>query len=562
MLTELYIENILLIDKVNIQFNNGFSVITGQTGAGKSILLDSLSIILGDRAGLSLIRDQNKNGIIMATFCVDSNKDNSETPIKQLLFNGGFIDNINDDTFIVKKIITKNGSKIFINDLQTTTQFVKSITRNLLEIYSQFEQTDLFTISKHLEILDNFGNFQNELENINKLYNDFKDANNEYIQTKIDIEKQKENIELLNDFVKDIRALNLLENEYDELLAKRREKTCIEKVATYISNASYEVNNSKLGQIVNKAQNNLLKAQDCCENETNLSKNISNANELLEKLYISFQITEEALNDLNSKYSFDETELNEIEDRISAINEISRKYQVQPNQLQEKYNQAEEKLKNIEISDEILEKLKQKLETKKNLCLEASRQLSQKRKQVSKKLEQIVLEKLSKLKMDKVNFYTYFEEKELTESGIDKVVFFASMNPGTQPSPIHKIASGGELSRFMLAFKSSLCEVQRIETIIFDEIDTGVSGNVAYAIGQELLNLSNYTQVICITHNPQTASCAKYHIFVSKEQTINSTRTTIKTLTGEERILAIAEMISSDTITEESIKNAKKLLNI
>ena len=171
-----------------------------------------------------------------------------------------------------------------------------------------------------------------------------------------------------------------------------------------------------------------------------------------------------------------------------------------------------------------------------------------------------MLEKLSALKMDKVIFYTSFEDTEPTAHGIDKVVFFASMNPGLTPAPIHKIASGGELSRFMLAFKSALCTSQTASTMIFDEIDTGVSGSVAFAIGKEMQKLAQTTQLICITHNSQTAACARHHLFVAKEQTLEDTKTIVKTLSPDERVRVIAEMISSDEITDEAVNNARRLL--
>ena len=178
------------------------------------------------------------------------------------------------------------------------------------------------------------------------------------------------------------------------------------------------------------------------------------------------------------------------------------------------------------------------------------------------KLEKNVMQKLANLKMEKVRFYVNFEEIEPTEYGTDKIVFFASMNSGMAPAPIHKIASGGELSRFMLAFKSAICDTQQIETIIFDEIDTGVSGSVAYAIGKELKALSSKVQVVCITHSPQTACCADNHFLVSKEHSLNDTKTIVKQLSQDERVIAVAEMMSADEITDEAKQNARHMLGV
>ena len=216
----------------------------------------------------------------------------------------------------------------------------------------------------------------------------------------------------------------------------------------------------------------------------------------------------------------------------------------------------------MSISEEILQQLLKDVDTSKQEYFNFANNLSLKRKEIAKKLEQLVIEKLANLKMEKVKFFANFEEIEPSEYGIDKVVFFASMNAGLTPAPIHKIASGGELSRFMLAFKSALCETKNTATVIFDEIDTGVSGNVAFAIGKEMQNLAKHAQVICITHNSQTAACAKEHLFVKKEQNFDVAKTFIKKLSYDERIKAIAEMISGDEITNEATTNAKMLLEL
>ena len=576
MLTELQIENILLMDKVNVSFSKGFSVITGQTGAGKSILLDSIGIILGERAGLSILRDQNKQGIIVATFELQDLKEDNLDIINSL-YDSGFLASKDERTIIIKKIITKNGSKIFINDIQTTVQFVNNITKHLLEIYSQFEQTDLFSVKKHLDIIDAFGKLNEDIDIVKQLYNKYVEANNKYIETQNEIERQKANLEYLQDFVKDVSALSLQDNEYEELLIKKRNMTNIDAIATYIKNASNVLDEGKIGVVINKAQNNLQRAEELVKNKdvafsekeesvgenadnNLLMKDLRNVNELLEKSYNDYSLVIESVGDLMNKYQFDEGILNEVEERISCINDVARKYQTTPQQIVEQYTLAMEKISNINLSNTVLEKLKVVASNCKADYDEASANLSKKRQEVAKRLEVDVFERLKRLKMDSVKFYANFEKIDPTASGIDKVVFFASMNLGSPPHPLHKIASGGELSRFMLAFKSALCGTQNIGTIIFDEIDTGVSGNVAFAIGKELKHLSSATQVICITHNSQTASFADSHFSVKKEQSLDNTHTNIKKLNEEERILAIAEMISGDEISQESLQNAKKLM--
>ena len=360
MLTDLQIENILLIDKTNINFHSGFSVITGQTGAGKSILLDSLNIILGERAGMSLLRNPEKHGIIVATFDVENEE------VRGQLYDGGFIANEQEKTIIIKKIITKNGSKIFINDIQTTLQFITSISHFLLEIYSQFEQTDLFSIKKHLDILDKFGNLKNELVAIKHLFNEMKSEQENYEKVKNDIARQKENADYLQAFVDDMNALKLTSGEYDELVNQKKNMTDTSKVSTYITKAYDTFCESKFGTFINKAQVDLQKAQGNLE-DGELNKEIEGINDVLEKLYIDYQNADEMLGDLAKRNNFDETTLNDIEERIACINEIARKYQTTPLELEKQFELAKDKLSKIELSDDILKKMEEKVKEKEKI---------------------------------------------------------------------------------------------------------------------------------------------------------------------------------------------------
>ena len=558
---ELKIDNILLMEKLQIEFAQGLTAITGETGAGKSILLDSIGIILGKRAETSILRHPDKQGIIVATF------KNNDKELQTILYENGFIGET-DDTIIIKKIITKNGSKIFINDIQTTIQFINSIAEHLLEIYSQFEQTDLFNVKKHLNILDKFGNFENDLQQLKLLYDAMTLAETRYSNTKAEIDRQKENLEYLQSFINDFEVLRLEKDEYNKLQTTKKQMIDSEKIATYITDAYNTFTNAKIGVIVNKTQDNLQHAESILdkdadtanEAENSLKGNLFAINEALESVYNSSQMAEELLADFASKHNFNEETLNEIEERISAINEMARKYQTTPYEMESQYEMAKDKVSRLTISDEVLQNLLDDANRKKQQYLTFAKDLSNKRKNTAKQLERVVVEKLANLKMEKVKFFATFEEIEPSESGIDKVVFFASMNAGLTPAPIHKIASGGELSRFMLAFKSALCTTKNTATMIFDEVDTGVSGSVAFAIGKELQNLAQNTQVICITHNSQTASCAGEHLFVKKEQNLDMATTIVKKLDENERIKAIAEMISGDEITAEAMKNAEMLL--
>ena len=284
MLTELKIDNILLMENLQIEFCNDFTAITGQTGAGKSVLLDSIGIILGKRAETSILRNPEKHGIIVATF------KNQDKKLNNLLYENGFIEKETDDTIIIKKIITKNGSKIFINDIQTTVQFVNSIAERLLEIYSQFEQTDLFNIKKHLSILDDFGGLKDELKQTKILFEVMQKAENKYQNTKNEIEKQKANLEYLENFINDVAVLRLEEGEYEKLQAEKKQMVDSEKIATYIQTAYAVFNNAKIGTAINKTQDNLQRAEGVLGDNDDFKGKFFAINEALESVYNSSQL--------------------------------------------------------------------------------------------------------------------------------------------------------------------------------------------------------------------------------------------------------------------------------
>ena len=389
-----------------------------------------------------------------------------------------------------------------------------------------------------------------------------KELEKKYQETKVKIEEQKKDIECLKSLIHDAEVLNICDNEYDKLIEERKLAMDSGKIATYITNANSLFSDVQIGTVISKIQKNLQYADDMVNEGSDLKISISSINELLDNIYNSSQVVEESLADLNLKHFFDENRINEVEERISAIKDVARKYQIAPNDINVCYKSALSRLDELSCSDKILKELFVELDEKKKKYFNFANELSSKRKNVAKKLEEIVINKLAKLKMDKIVFFVSFENCDPTEFGIDKVLFFASLNAGLSPLPINKIASGGELSRFMLAFKSAICDNSNISTIIFDEIDTGVSGNVAFAIGKEMRQLSKHTQVICVTHNSQIAACAKDHFLVKKEQNNDNIVTTIvKKLTKSERILAVAEMISGDKITKEALKNAETLLH-
>lgn len=552
MLTELYIENVLLIPRLLLNFKSGLTVITGQTGSGKSIILDSLGIILGDRASPSMIRTGCDKAVLSASFDVSKSLE-----LLRILSEYGI-----DDSGIVtiRKVITANGSKIFINDAPTTINFIGIIRGYLVQIHSQLEQMDLMSSGGHIDVLDDFGKLKDDLSIMNAMFLNVKRFYDEYIVLKTQLDQLKTEVQNLDDCVKDLQALKLSENELDALTSRRKLLTDGLKIASSLENAASIFYEAKISANVVKVQSNLEKALLYVkEFDTNLAANIESVLVLSENVISAASVLQEGINGLNFSYS--ESELNEIEDRIAEINQVARKYRVSPDQLETFILELKEKVLSVDVIEANVSKKYEEYNIEYSKCLEFAKQLSVKRKEIASTLESKIVNKLGKLKMEFARFVVDFKEVEMNKYGIDTVVFLASMNPGLDLSPIHKIASGGELSRFMLAIKSTIAEINLPGMIVFDEIDTGVSGSVAHAIGEELLNIAKGGQVLCISHNTQIAALADNHFTVYKTQSVDSTITTVKELDIEERIAEIASMISGSETSGESKMHAEGLLS-
>lgn len=550
MLLELHIENILLIEKASIFFNPGFSVIIGETGSGKSVILDCISIVLGDRAKSDLTNDNG--GIITAVFDIKNNEN-----VKNILLEH----HINhENEIIIKKIISKNGSKIFLNDNPVTVNLISKIATEMIEINSQFVQTELFLQEKHLAILDLFGGINLHYNKLKTLYNNLNDAIKIYDNERLLKESIEKEIEFLKEACEDIKKISLCEGEYDDLILKRIAMQNHVKIANSVQNISKYSEN-----IINNQ--NLIKIENELDNLSQNNKNIdvlsiiSDLKDYIDKISIFKEEVIELSTNLVRKISNNHESIEEIEDRIFAINSLSRKYRIQPFQLLSFYKESVEKIKNFNISEERMQFLKLQIEEKRAEYLQFCTEISILRKNIAQELSKRIIEKISLLGMQNAKIeIKLFENKIHTPLGIDSIVFYASMNPNLPLMPINKIASGGELSRLMLAIKMILSDKLNINTIIFDEIDTGISGKIAHQIGLEMKKMSTKIQILAISHNPQVIAVATNHIFVKKNKEKDKYITTIHKLNKEEKVIILAEMLSNSSVTAESIENARKLL--
>lgn len=558
MLENLSINNIVLIDKLNVQLSNGLCVLTGETGSGKSILLDALGLAIGYRSNSRLLRNGESSGSVVATFDIKNNE-----ACKNLLKE---MDIESDDEIIIRRILYSDGrSKAFINDVQVTQNFLQHVGETLIEIHGQNEQIGLLNSSNHREILDNFGNLIQKRNVVSEIFEKMKTSENKLK----DLLEQKDNIEKEQDYLKhiinEIESLNLHANEEQELAEKRILMMNKEKVLNLLNDIKESLDGQyNIEKGISSAQHTISRGVALGEN---LLENGKNAFEdIIENLEQASINVNEALSKIDEIYDnlgFDNNTLESVEERLFAIRGLARKLNIQPDLILDLKVELDEKLSNLENQEVIIGDLEKEVRELKNNFLSKAKELSELRKETAKKLSKELINELIPLKMEKTVFDVEF--KELDENnwnkyGIDGVRFIATTNPGMPMNELSKIASGGELSRFMLALKVVLSKVNSVPTMIFDEIDTGISGAVAEAVGERLKKLGQSLQVLVVTHHAQVASKGNYHLKVRKEQKDSKTNTLVEVLTDKNRINEIARMFSGEIITDDALKVAEKML--
>lgn len=558
MLESLDIKNIILIDNLHIDFTNGLCVFTGETGSGKSILLDALLMACGSKVSVKLLRNGEKQGSVEASFNI---KNNDKV---QKLLNEQDIEF--EDTIILRRTINEDGkSKAFINNVSTTQSFLQIIGKEILEIHGQHDQTNLLNSSYHRGILDEYGELLPLRNEVSELFDKMKILEERFKS----LNEEKENIEKEKDYlqnaIKELKDLDIQENEEEQLNEQRISMINKEKIIDILNDVKNIIDgiNPISKQIVN-AENYLSRGNAFGENLLEKGKNaFEDIIDDFERGLIEFNEGLSKVDEIYENLDYSEEKVNEVEERLFLIRNLARKYNIQSIFFNDFLIELKKKLENLENQTIEMDDIKVNLNKTEKEFLEKAKILSQKRKETAQLLSKELMEELIPLKMDKVIFDVDFKELSLEQAnkyGIDNVKFIASTNIGTKLDELSNIASGGELSRFMLALKVVLSRIHSVPTMIFDEIDTGVSGAVADAIGERLKKLSKNLQVFVITHLSQVASKGDLHLKVSKESDSNSTKTKVEILNKNSRIEEIAKMISGEIITPEAISMAKILL--
>ena len=549
MLKHLAISNYALIDSLSISFDDGFSVITGETGAGKSILLGALGFVLGDRSDSSIMLDESKKCTVEATFIIDNERFKPFFEANDLDF---------DDELILRRELTPTKkSRAFINDTPVTAQQLKELGTQLVDIHSQHDSLLLTNADFQLEIIDNAANNNALLNDYQKVYHRFVLLRNELKSLREMAQKNVAENDFLTFQLDELVKADLQEGEYEEVSQKLELLENAEEVKTLLAQSLSTLSESEYSIL---SQLNDLKSS-----VDHLRRYIPQAEQYLERIdstKIELKDIAQDLDSLQDSTQFDVSSLNEIQERFDLIQRLMMKHHV--NDYAEMLKIREDLQKKVgafaNIDEQIVAKEREVKSCEKDLTKLAG-ELSAKRKKVKVSFEKAVTEIIRQLKMPHGVFEIEISESsEFSNTGRDKVRFLFSANKGIAPDDMSRVASGGELSRLMLAIKAVAAESSYIPTLIFDEIDTGVSGEVASKLGDIMQKMGESLQIVSITHLPQIASKAKNHFFVYKDETEQKTRSCIRQLSHDERVTEIAKMLSNDKITPEAIKAAEVIL--
>ena len=552
MLKTLSIRNVVLIDSLDIDLSKGLIVLTGETGAGKSILLDSLGLLLGNKSETSLIRTGADKLCVTGIFSV-SKKNKIYDLAKEY-------DLDIDDDIIIKRTISHDGkNKILFNDQIITLKLLKELSQYLIEIHGQYDNQGLLNSATHCEILDEYAKCDNQKTLTQKSYTDYKESLKTLEQKEIEIKKAQEDEENIKHWVNELEKISPMKGEEETLKIRRSELMNSEKIIEKLNSAYTHLNggNSVINSI-SKSIASISKASEIVggkykDIEQNLENAMYSINDAIEQIEAS-----------SSDISYNQDEIDNIETRLFALRDLAKKHQTEIDLLPEKLEELKSLLQNIQYGEDCLQELRQKVLEFKKIYIENASTLSEKRKKSAEELNKNIMKELPPLKMEKAKFQTNISTKEevlWSSSGWDKVCFEVSTNPNTPLGPLNKIASGGELSRFMLALKVNLAQQSTQETLIFDEIDAGIGGATAEAVGERLSKLAKNVQVLVVTHSPQVASFGDEHFRVEKNTVDNVTTTKLIKLTDNGKLEEIARMLAGEKITDEARAAAKVLLN-
>ena len=547
MLDLLHIENIAIIEQADIQFRPGFNALTGETGAGKSIVIDALSAVLGQRASRDLIRTGSDHAFVSAVF----------SQIPQAL--GADMGIEDREEWLLQREIYADGKNVCrLNGRPMTVSQLRAIGNRLLNIHGQHDGQQLLDETQHILYLDQYGRYSPLQDSYAAKYAALQEIRSQMDALQMDESEKARRIDTLRFQINDLERADLQAGEEEELLERRNLLRNGEKFISAIQGADFCLSgdDQQAG-----ALSLLRQAQEQLASVRNMSDSFSQLYERLEAVYSEVYDISYTVQEKKDEFDFAPGELDEVESRCDQLYRLKKKYGATVEDMLAYLEKCRQDLDQIAFADDTLAKLQKKLEKAEKEALTAARELSKQRRIVAKELEERILTELRELNMGSIRFEVAFAEKKPDVSGIDEVRFLMSANVGEELRPIQKIASGGELARIMLAMKNVFSQQERIGTMVFDEVDTGVSGRAAQKVAEKMARISRQKQVLCVTHLPQLAAMADTHFSVEKGVMGGRTFTRVQELTRAQRREELARLTGREQITQTMLEGAEELLS-
>ncbi len=564
MLTVLQISNIALIDDLQVEFERGLNLLTGETGSGKSIIVDALGILIGGRFASDMVKAGEKRAFIEGLFSVERN-----TELEELLQAAGIelTEDAERNEIIIRREMNAGRSKIFINNQLATLALLRDLHPFLVDIHGQGDQQTLFNPDTHLELLDAYANSAMLKQEVASRYKNWLGIKRELDNLRQDEAKKFQLIDILKFQIDELERASLEAGEDERLEEERRRLNNVEKLTALAAEAyglTYEDDDSALSRIV-QATRRIEELSEYDSNFRSYQEGLQNARAVLEDLSYT-------LRDFTDGLEFSPERLAEVENRLAELSRLKRKYGGTIESALEHRRASEERLKNIEHADERERELQSELTAAQKRYLQTAQQLHRARVKAAKDFEKSVVQNLSEVAMENARFEVHIAtptdedlqdenaSRNFTAQGIDRVEFYFSANIGEDVRPLARVASGGEASRLMLVLKTVAGASEFPRTIVFDEVDTGIGGRVSEAVGAKLKRLSASNQVLCVTHQPQVARFADAHLLVKKEVIANRTTINLERLNKQGRIEELARMIAGSEITDAARRHAKEML--
>ena len=551
MLSELYIENIAVIEKSNINFSEGLNALTGETGAGKSIVIDSIGAVLGFRTSRELIRTGAEKAVVTALFT------NISERVRKSLAELGF--DCDSELLISREITLSGKNNCRINGKVSTVSMLRDLGKMLINIHGQHESYELMSPDLHIRYIDELGNLSELLCEYREAFEEYKSLESELRKKQYDEQERSRKIDILRFQIDELQSADISIGERDELMAKRTALSNVERIREALSAALYKIGGdmnegSCALNLLDDSASDLASASRYHEDVEKISERLSNLTYELRDIYSD---CEDILSDLDA----DPELLDRVEQRLDLLNSLSKKYGSTEEEMLSFLDDAQKELDALINFEEHFETLRQDMEKAHAKASALADELSEKRRETSARFCESVSREMHFLDMPNAVLAVEQKPCDLYELGADTIEFLISANVGEPPKPVAKIASGGELSRMMLAIKTVLSETDPTDTLIFDEVDSGVSGSAAERIGMKLKEVSKGTQVLCVTHLPQIAAQAKNHYKITKRTDDGRTFTSVDVLSEQGRVEELARIMGGVTVTDSARDYARDLIN-